>query len=132
VWRRHAADTAILVAAFALSPTILSVGAYFCGWHALRHVARPAALDPGWRRSGRVRPVARRLAVAAAAPTAIALAGLVALAILAPSRTGDPLGLLGSYLVGLALLTLPHTVVVTWLDVRQGIWGIRPPRGGAR
>jgi hypothetical protein len=39
-----------------------------------------------------------------------------------PRPPGDPTGLLALYLVGIAALTLPHVVVVTWMDRRQGVW----------
>ncbi|MDR9445941.1 MAG: Brp/Blh family beta-carotene 15,15'-dioxygenase [Haloquadratum sp.] len=32
------------------------------------------------------------------------------------------MSLLGFYLVGIAILTVPHVGVVTWMDRRQGIW----------
>ncbi|MFB6301891.1 MAG: Brp/Blh family beta-carotene 15,15'-dioxygenase [Haloferacaceae archaeon] len=39
-----------------------------------------------------------------------------------PAAPGDRIGLLGLYLVGIAVLTLPHVAVVTWMDLRQGVW----------
>jgi len=38
-------------------------------------------------------------------------------------------GLLGLYLVGIAVPTLPHVAVVTWVDARQGVWRV-PDRTG--
>ena len=38
------------------------------------------------------------------------------------SLLGDRAGLLGLYLVGIAVLTLPHVAVVTWMDLRQDVW----------
>jgi len=46
---------------------------------------------------------------------------LVGLAFVAPPG-GNLLSLLGLYLVLLAVLTLPHTAVVTWMDLREGVW----------
>jgi hypothetical protein len=37
----------------------------------------------------------------------------------APTGTAD---LVGLYLVLIAVLTLPHVVIVTWLDREQGVW----------
>lgn len=34
----------------------------------------------------------------------------------------DVAGVIALYLVLLAVLTLPHVLVVTWMDVKQGIW----------
>ena len=66
-----------------------------------------------------------RFAREAALPTAGALTLLAGLYLFAPASSDGPLGLAGLYLVGLVILTLPHTLVVTWLDWRQGVW--RPP-----
>ncbi len=30
--------------------------------------------------------------------------------------------LAGALFVGIAVLTLPHVAVVTWMDLRQGVW----------
>ena len=122
VWRRpgrHALETAILLALFRFLPAVASVGVYFVGFHAWRHVERLAALQPSaagggpWRRVGtfyrRVWP--------------FALGALVMLPVLhilfvatTPGTAGEG-DWLTSYLILLSALTVPHAMVVFhWLD----------------
>jgi len=130
-WRRDAAEVGLLWAFFLLVPPIVAVGLYFCLWHAVRHIARLAASD---RRSlaalagGDVRTPALRFARDAAPTTAGGLA-VVAGIYLAAGRPAGPDALLGAYLVAIAVLTLPHVVVVTWMDRKQGVW---EPGGSGR
>jgi Brp/Blh family beta-carotene 15,15'-monooxygenase len=124
-WLVDAGENALLWAYFLLVPPILAVGLYFCLWHALRHVARlvgvdrlaAAALAGGdWGRA------ATRFARDAAPLSALSLLLFGGLYVAVPRSPGDPTGLLALYLVGIAALTLPHVVVVTWMDRRQGVW----------
>jgi len=129
-WRLDAAETAFLWGYFLLVPPILAVGLYFCLWHSLRHVVRVIALgnEPDIGTTGIGAPDAGRSVVRefarfareAAPLTAGALVIFVALYFLAP--VADVLGLVALYLVLLAILTLPHVLVVTWMDREQGIW----------
>jgi Brp/Blh family beta-carotene 15,15'-monooxygenase len=128
-WLLDAAEVALLWAFFALVPPVLAVGVYFCGWHALRHVARLAVVDGPAERAlaaGDAWTALGRFARDAAPLTAAALLVFLALALAAPSppslAAADRAGLLGLYLVGIAVLTLPHVAVVTWMDARQGVW----------
>ena len=119
-WRRTGArrtlgldlgEVAALTVFFALLPPLWSVGVYFCLWHALRHLARLAPLVAGGS--------ARRLALYAVPGTlgALALVGLVF-----AESLRQPVAGVGAYLVGIAALTVPHVVVVAWMDVRQRVW----------
>ncbi|MEF8786141.1 MAG: Brp/Blh family beta-carotene 15,15'-dioxygenase [Haloarculaceae archaeon] len=124
-WRLDAAETTLLWVYFMVVPPILAVGTYFCLWHSVRHIARVVLLDErsvedlaGWRWL----PPLGRFALEAAVPTVIAL-GFVGALWWGTGGTVETLaGATGLYLVGIAVLTLPHTVVVTALDSRQGIW----------
>lgn len=118
-------DTAMLVLFFAVVPPVLAIGIYFCCWHSTRHIARMVQLGIGSSATPddhRIGPGLRRFARAAALPTVGALVLLVGLAVGTPRPQDGLAGLTGIYLVGLSLLTLPHSVIVTWLDWRQGIW----------
>ena len=126
-WRRDATEIALLAAFFALVPPILAVGLYFSLWHALRHIVRLGLLDRDGTRvrddlvRGDLWRAVRSFARDAAPVTAIAIAMLVVLAILLPPsvQTGGGLGL---YLVLISALTVPHTVIVAFMDRRQGLW----------
>ncbi len=107
------AEVAGLAVFFALVPPLWSVGVYFCLWHAARHLARLAPLvadGSAWRLAG--------LAVPA---TVGALVLIGALAVRTVGM-GQPVAGVGVYLVGIAALTVPHVLVVAWMDFRQHLW----------
>jgi Brp/Blh family beta-carotene 15,15'-monooxygenase len=125
-WRIDALETLLLWVYFLVVPPILAVGLYFCLWHSVRHVARLLVVEEGG--SGLER---EQLGSALAGfgrdalPNTVgALVVLVGLAFVAPPESGF-LALLGLYLVLLAVLTLPHTAIVTWMDLREGVWSVR-------
>ncbi|AZH27130.1 beta-carotene 15,15'-dioxygenase [Haloplanus aerogenes] len=121
-WRRDAAETWLLWAYFLVVPPLIAVGVYFCVWHSLRHVGRLMGVDDGARTA-----FARRGTVAAllrtgrdAAPlTAVSIILLVGVGVAAGVDT-DPRVLAALYLVFIAVLTLPHVAVVTWMDRAEG------------
>ena len=110
---------------FLIVPPILAVGVYFTMWHALRHLGRLAEVSPVTQPTLEAGAPARAVAhmLWDAVPlTALALAGFAAAWFLLPMGPDGVMSLLGFYLVGIAILTLPHVGVVTWMDRRQGIW----------
>jgi len=118
-WRLDAAEVVMLWAYFLVVPPVLAVGVYFCLWHSVRHIARVVALDErsptgSWRSLG-------RFAIEALPATVGALALFGVLWVLAPSPSASVAGVVGLYLVLVAVLTLPHTVVVSLLDREQGL-----------
>jgi Brp/Blh family beta-carotene 15,15'-monooxygenase len=124
-WLVDVGENALLWAYFLVVPPILAVGLYFCLWHALRHVARLVGVDRPSATAlaaGEWPTAARRFARDAAPLTALSLVLFAGLYLFVPRPPGDPTGLLALYLVGIAALTLPHVVVVTWMDRRQGVW----------
>ena len=111
------AEVAGLALFFAAVPPLWSVGVYFCLWHALRHLARLApavAGGSGWRLAG--------LAAPATVGALVLIGGLA----WATVGLGEPVAGVGVYLVGIAALTVPHTLVVVWMDARQGVWTPSP------
>jgi len=124
-WATDAGETALLWAYFLVVPPVFAVGVYFCCWHAARHVARVATLDEVAAASlerGRLGPAARRFAREAALPTAGGLAVCAVLWTTAPAPPTTLEGVAAVYLVAIAVMTLPHVVVVTWIDRVQGYW----------
>ena len=125
VWRTDVAETALLALYFALVPPVLAVGLYFCLWHAPRHVARLVLLDPKSAdalEAGRVVPAIVRFARDAAPLTVVALVFLVGLYLVVPGTGVGLSALLALYLVLISALTLPHVIVVSFMDLRQGLW----------
>jgi Brp/Blh family beta-carotene 15,15'-monooxygenase len=128
-WQVDVGETVLLAAYFAVVPPVLAIGLYFSVWHAFRHVFRVAALDEDSALAiGEGRPsVALWRFARDSAPLSLAsLVVFVGLFVAAPSAPTDIAGLSGLYLVFLAVLTLPHVVVATWADVRQGVWAVAP------
>ena len=125
VRRRHlleAAELAGLVVLVLVVPPLAAFGVYFGCWHSVRHVARVVADDPGSAgdlAAGRLGRPLRRFAVRAALPTA---AVLVVLSLLW-SAAGGWRAFVATDLPLLAALTLPHVLVVGWLDAA-------PPQAG--
>lgn len=123
-WAQDQAEIALLGLFFALGPPILTVGIYFCLWHALRHIVRLELLDPDgavFLSQGKVIEAARRFAVQAAPITAIALVVLAVAYVYLPTATGSAEGQLGPYLVLISALTVPHIAIVTLMDRRQNV-----------
>lgn len=113
---RAAAEIAVLGAFFVAVPSVLAVGLYFTFWHAVRHIVRLELLDPVGRAAlaaGALRRGFVRFA-SDAWPVTLCAVALLAVAALALRSAG-----LGTYLLLIAALTTPHTVVVTWMDRRQ-------------
>ncbi len=124
-WAITAGEVALLFAFFALVPPFLAIGLYFCLWHSLRHIARLMLLDEPARESlqaGRMVPALARFGRLAAPLTVVALGFLAGLYWLVPARPDDLLAGVGLYLALIAALTLPHTLLVMWLDASQRLW----------
>jgi Brp/Blh family beta-carotene 15,15'-monooxygenase len=124
-WLVDTGEMVLLSGFFLLVPPILAIGIYFCFWHSLRHVVRTVLLHDGSATAldhGNVTAVARQFATDAAPMTAGALVFLGLLYVLVPRAPGELSGLVALYLVLIAVLTLPHVVIVSWLDREQGVF----------
>ncbi|WP_237572329.1 beta-carotene 15,15'-dioxygenase, Brp/Blh family [Mycolicibacterium lacusdiani] len=114
-------DVALIGTLCLVAPPLVAFAVWFGGWHALRHSARLLAVDPGCSallRAGRPRSAVMRLARHSALPSVAViavLAGLCSFTVAAP----DPTAVLAEVLRVLLALTVPHMVVVWWLDRSQ-------------
>ena len=120
-----AAETLLLAAYFSFVPPVLAIGVYFSLWHALRHAARLMLINKtsgSALRRGRALPAFSAFFRDAAPLTFVALAILGGLYFIVPGGVSGPDTLLALYLVLISLLTLPHVVIVCFMDRRQGIW----------
>ncbi len=123
-WLVDAGETLLLWVYFLTVPPVLAIGVYFCLWHAVRHIARAVGVDRRAADSLRVGNVSGALArfLKEALPlTALALVFLAVLWLVVPVEPTlqEATGL---YLVFIAILTLPHVLVVLWMDRVQGVW----------
>jgi len=122
---RDLLELALLGVLVATSPPLLAVGLYFLAWHSPRHVVRLMALEPAQARllaAGRPVAALARFARDATPNTAIALFGLALLAVASGIDPTRPTPLLAVALPLIAALTLPHALVVVWMDHHQGVW----------
>lgn len=125
-WLADVGETLLLWLFFATVPPVLAIGVYFAVWHSLRHASRLLELDGMALAAldrGDVLGASLRFARDALPATIGALVLFGGLALAVPTTPVGIRAVGGLYLVLLAVLTLPHVVVVSWLDVRQGIWG---------
>lgn len=121
-WLIDAGETVLLVGFFLTVPPILAIGIYFCFWHALRHIVRLVALDGAASdalRHGRRFTAVWRFVRDAAPLTAVSVVLLGVLYLLSPGNITTPAEWIGLYLVLIAILTLPHVVIVSWMDYEQ-------------
>lgn len=124
-WAVDAGETVLLVVFFLTVPPIFAIGLYFCVWHALRHVLRLVLVDGrsvAAVRDGKPTDAAVRFARDAAPLTGASIALLAAFYWLVPNRPDAGIEWIGLYLVFIAVLTLPHVVVVSWMDRIEGVW----------
>jgi Brp/Blh family beta-carotene 15,15'-monooxygenase len=121
-WRTDVAETTILWLFFATVPPVLAIGLYFSLWHSVRHIFRVLELDPSKADGRSLGAYLRQFCYDAAPLSAGALLCFALLFVALPYSSGDVSSIAGTYLVLLAVLTLPHVVVVTWLDFHQRLW----------
>jgi len=124
-WRIDAGETALLWWFFAVVPPVFAIGVYFTVWHSLRHVGRLIATDSESRSAlarGRALAAFGRFAREATPLTLLSLVALVGLYVAVPNPPGNIEGFVGLYLVFIAVLTLPHVVVVAVMDAEQRVW----------
>lgn len=124
--RWDAFEVGLLFVYFWLLPPIFAIGLYFALWHAVRHIGRLSSIDErslSALSAGSIGYPTRRFAIDAAPLTAASLA-IFAVLFVGVSAGVDLDSLLAVYLVGIAVLTLPHVAVVAWMDRRQ--LGMRP------
>nr|WP_276222966.1 Brp/Blh family beta-carotene 15,15'-dioxygenase [Halomicroarcula sp. DFY41] len=124
-WLLDAGETVGLIAYFALVPPVVAIGFYFCLWHSLRHVVRLLAVDDTAVtaiEAGDVRTAFLQFARDAAPLTLVSLALLGGLSLVVPNRPETVPEAVALYLVFIAVVTLPHVVVVTVMDREQSVW----------
>jgi Brp/Blh family beta-carotene 15,15'-monooxygenase len=109
----------VLVGALGLfAPPLVAFAVWFGGWHAIRHCARMLTVEPdcvALVSSGQSRAAVLRLIRLAAWPSIAALATVLALGWVTVTAS-DPAVIVAEILQLLLALTVPHMVVVWWLD----------------
>lgn len=132
-WRVDIGEICLLTVFFVVVPPILAIGIFFCWWHAIRHVTRLALLDEttaSYLDAGDVGSALARFGRQATPMSVGALAIFGGLALAVPVAPVDAVDLFAVYLVGIAVVTAPHVIIVTWLDVESGFWSAAVDRVG--
>jgi len=125
LWSGHlwVAVDIVLVGALGMSaPPLVAFAVWFGGWHGLRHCARMLTVEPGCAAlvsSGRGPAAVQRMIRLAALPSVAALATVVTLGWITVTAS-DPTVVVAEILRLLLALTVPHMVVVWWLDRATG------------
>jgi len=110
---------------FLVVPPILAIGIFFPCWHSVRHITRLLLLDETAAArldAGNIGGALGRFGWLATPMTVGALLVFGGLALAVPVAPDGGTGLFAIYLVGIAVVTAPHVVVVTVLDLREEIW----------
>jgi len=120
--RTEAVELAALVTLVLVVPPLAAFGVYFGWWHSLRHLSRVLAEDPANAadlRAGHLGRPLCRFGRAAALPTVVVVVVLGALW----STADGWRGFVAADVPLLAALTVPHVLVVGWLDRRAALAG---------
>lgn len=118
-WRLDLAEACFLFSWFLFLPPLWALGIYFALWHSLRHGLRIIWMDPTGKKSlltGAYLKLKARWLQISGLMTILALVGLWFLLALPLSFRGIQLDWLGKAMLGISILTLPHTVVVCLMD----------------
>ena len=105
---------------FCLVSPLVAIGWYFVGWHGYRHFLRLCTYEPP--RRSKVYTIRRRMKRRnwQALPfTFVSIVMLLALAAAIRAQIDDPFAIAALYLVLISSLTLPHLIIVEWMDRRE-------------
>lgn len=116
-----ALDVLLIAGLGLLAPPLVAFAVWFGAWHSVRHCARMVGQEPGCAAllsQGQTRAAWMRLARLAAPMSAAAVVGVLALAWFTATASDTTAAVAGMLRLLLAL-TVPHMVVVWWLDRRS-------------
>lgn len=125
LWSGHlgvALDIVLVGALGLFAPPLVAFAVWFGGWHAMRHCARMLTVEPDCAAlmdSGQSRAAVLRLIRLAAWPSIAALTTVLVLGWITMTAS-DPAVVVAEILRLLLALTVPHMVVVWWLDRATG------------
>lgn len=119
-WKLRLAEDLGLIVFFTFVPPLLAVGLYFCFWHGLRHVLRLIRYKG---EEAQLVSVAGRLKCfyCQALPFTFASILMIGGILLLLPKLAGLYEFIGIYLVIISALTVPHLLVVEWMDRREGV-----------
>jgi Brp/Blh family beta-carotene 15,15'-monooxygenase len=109
-----------LIAFFVLVPPVLAIGLYFCLWHGFRHVLRLIRYEGNEDNCETAFAQFKRF-YCQALPFTLASVLILAAVLLLLRGSVDLSTFIGIYLVVISSLTVPHLLVVEWMDRREGV-----------
>lgn len=130
------AETVLLLLLFTSAPPILAIGTYFLVWHSPRHVVRLMLMTKSMQglisqgQLGQALILFHRRAL----PLTAAASGLLLFiwAIISRFQLSPAVTITSAFLF-VSAITLPHFVLVLWMDARQSLWGSNNrPEGATR
>ncbi|MEM9775150.1 MAG: Brp/Blh family beta-carotene 15,15'-dioxygenase [Chloroflexota bacterium] len=127
-WYIDTAEIGLLWLFFSFVNPILAVGVYFCVWHSIRHIARLLLIDTAsakYLEEGHFWMASFRFFRDSAPLTIVSLLFLGGLYFAIGTVQASTQELIALYLVLISMLTLPHTLVVCWMDYRENTWLLR-------
>jgi Brp/Blh family beta-carotene 15,15'-monooxygenase len=125
-------ETLLLIVTFAIVPPVLALGVYFNVWHSPRHVTRLMMICRSTRElvsSGRFFKAFCEFQKCTWPMSCGALVLMSALVLFVGRSLVSMVDVGFVAVVSLSALTLPHVLVVSWMDQRQGVWSHRPAGG---
>lgn len=115
-----AIELLILFFLFSSIHPLLSIGLYFCFWHSTRHLSRLHAFSNERSQHANAFSLFPLKTLLRTIPnTAISIFGGIALWFFLGGLNLDIFSILGIYLILIAILTLPHLGVVTFMDLQE-------------
>jgi Brp/Blh family beta-carotene 15,15'-monooxygenase len=109
-----------LIVFFSFVPPVLAVGLYFCLWHGFRHVLRLISYEGSGAIDDSITTRFRRFYHQALPFTGASVLIVGAVLMLLP-KGAESSQWIGTYLVVISSLTVPHLLVVGWMDRREGV-----------
>ncbi len=112
-----AAEILLLFFLFSSIHPLLSIGLYFCLWHSTRHLSRLQGwLNCRQQEEGEFQLFPAKVLLRSIPNTLLSILGALGLWFFLGGIELPLTSILGIYLVVIAILTLPHTAVVIWMD----------------
>lgn len=111
----------VLTGFFCFVSPLVAIGWYFVGWHGCRHFLRLCCYEPPMNSETDTTFKRMRLRNWQALPfTLVSVVMLLVLSAVIWDRIDNPYAVAALYLVLISALTLPHLMIVEWMDRREG------------
>jgi Brp/Blh family beta-carotene 15,15'-monooxygenase len=120
--RRILVENFALTLFFSFVPPLIAIGWYFAGWHGFRHLLRLSCYESFDRPAvADLRARMARLGWQALPFSLVSVVMLAGMFIWMADRVSSSFEGSALYLVLISALTLPHLIIVEWMDRRESI-----------